>query len=121
MEFSAKQIAQLLQGVVEGNEEIIVNKLCKIEEGEEGGLSFLANPKYTQYIYTTKSSIVIVNQDFVAEEKISATLIRVKDAYSCFANLLEIYNQYRFNKKGISSLAVIDQKATVGEEAYIGE
>ena len=121
MEFSAKQIAQLLQGVVEGNEEIIVNKLCKIEEGEEGGLSFLANPKYTQYIYTTKSSIVIVNQDFVAEEKIEATLIRVKDAYSCFANLLEIYNQYRFNKKGISSLAVIDQKATVGEDNYIGE
>jgi len=121
MEFSAKQIAQMLEGRVEGNENAVVSKLCKIEEGEEGGLSFLANPKYNHYLYSTKASIVIINEDFELEEEIKTTVIRVKDAYSCFAKLLEIYNQYRLNKSGISSLAFIDKQAEIAEDVYVGE
>ncbi len=121
MEFSAKQIAQMLEGRVEGNENAVVGKLCKIEEGEEGGLSFLANPKYNHYLYSTKASIVIINEDFEQEEEIKTTVIRVKDAYSCFAKLLEIYNQYRLNKNGISSLAFIDKQAEIAEDVYVGE
>lgn len=121
MEFSAKQIAQMLEGRVEGNENAVVSKLCKIEEGEKGGLSFLANPKYNHYLYSTKASIVIINEDFEPEEEIKTTVIRVKDAYSCFAKLLEIYNQYRLNKNGISSLAFIDKQAEIAEDVYVGE
>ena len=121
MEFSAKQIAQMLEGRVEGNENAVVSKLCKIEEGEEGGLSFLANPKYNHYLYSTKASIVIINEDFEPEEEIKTTVIRVNDAYSCFAKLLEIYNQYRLNKNGISSLAFIDKQAEIAEDVYVGE
>lgn len=121
MEFSAKQIAQMLEGRVEGNENAVVSKLCKIEEGEEGGLSFLANPKYNHYLYSTKASIVIINEDFEPEEEIKTTVIRVKDAYSCFAKLLEIYNQYRLNKSGVSSLAFIDKQAEIAEDVYVGE
>lgn len=121
MEFRAKQIAQMLEGRVEGNENAVVSKLCKIEEGEEGGLSFLANPKYNHYLYSTKASIVIINEDFEPEEEIKTTVIRVKDAYSCFAKLLEIYNQYRLNKSGISSLAFIDKQAEIAEDVYVGE
>ncbi len=93
MEFTAQQIAELLKGTVEGNPEAKVNKLSKIEEGDEGSLTFLANPKYTPYIYNTNASIVIVNKNFVAENKINSTLVRVEDAYSAFAQLLEAYNQ----------------------------
>lgn len=121
MEFSAKQIAQMLEGRVEGNENAVVSKLCKIEEGEEDGMSFLANPKYNHYLYSTKASIVIINEDFEPEEEIKTTVIRVKDAYSCFAKLLEIYNQYRLNKNGISSLAFIDKQAEIAEDVYVGE
>lgn len=121
MEFSAEQIAQMLNGRVEGNKNTVVSKLYKIEEGEEGGLSFLANPKYNHYLYSTKASIVIINEDFEQEEEIKTTVIRVKDAYSCFAKLLEIYNQYRLNKSGISSLAFIDKQAEIAEDVYIGE
>ena len=98
MEFSAKQIAQMLQGTVVGDENAVVSKLCKIEEGEKGGLSFLANSKYNQYIYDTEASIVIVNEDFEPEQTVKTTMIKVKDAYSCFAQLLEVYNAYRLNK-----------------------
>ena len=121
MEFSAKQIAQMLEGRVEGNENAVASKLCKIEEGEEGGLSFLANPKYNHYLYSTKASIVIINDSFEPEEEIKTTVIRVKDAYSCFAKLLEIYNQYRLNKNGISSLAFIDKQAEIAEDVYVGD
>ena len=111
----------MLEGRVEGNENAVVSKLCKIEEGEEGGLSFLANPKYNHYLYSTKASIVIINEDFEPEEEIKTTVIRVKDAYSCFAKLLEIYNQYRLNKSGVSSLAFIDKQAEIAEDVYVGE
>jgi UDP-3-O-[3-hydroxymyristoyl] glucosamine N-acyltransferase len=121
MKFSAKQIAGLLNGKVEGDENAEVSKLSKIEEGKPGSLSFLANPKYTQYIYSTKASIVIVGKDFVPEQKISVTLIRVDDPYQSFAKLLEIYNQIKLNKEGISEKAHISNGAVIGKNVYIGE
>jgi UDP-3-O-[3-hydroxymyristoyl] glucosamine N-acyltransferase len=120
MEFSAKQIAEILNGKVEGNFDTKVRSIAKIEEGKPGCLSFLANPKYTAYIYTTASSIVLVNEDFIPEKPINATLIRVKDAYKAFATLLEFYQQYKLSKVGISSAAIIEPTAQIGEEVYIG-
>lgn len=120
MEFSAKQIAELLNGKIEGNPDVIVSNISKIEEGKECTLAFLANPKYTSYIYSTKASIVLVNQDFKAEKPISATLIRVKNAYQAFASLLEIYQKYKNNKVGISEKASIENSANLGEDVYIG-
>lgn len=121
MKFSAKHIAGLLDGKIEGDENAEVSKLSKIEEGKPGSLSFLANPKYAQYIYSTRASIVIVNNDFIPEQKISATLIRVADAYQSFAKLLEIYNQIKLNKAGISEKAHIPESAQIGKNVYIGE
>jgi UDP-3-O-[3-hydroxymyristoyl] glucosamine N-acyltransferase len=121
MEFSAKEIAGLLQGVVEGNADIKVSKLSKIEEGVPGSLSFLANPLYTPHIYHTQASIVIVNKDFVPEHPVSCTLVRVENAYMAFAKLLEIYNQIKLNKKGISSLAFVPESAKLGSDIYLGE
>jgi len=95
MEFSASQIAAVLEGSVDGNPEVRISRLSKIEEGEPGTLSFLANPKYTPYIYTTKASIVIVNKDFIPDQPVLSTLVRVEDAYTAFARLLELYNQIK--------------------------
>lgn len=121
MEFSAIQIAALLSGKVEGDEQAMVSNVSKIEEGKPGTLSFLANPKYTHYIYDTKASIVIVGNDFVPEKPVSATLIRVADAYSAFARLLEVYQQYKNDKKGISTLAFVNESAKYGNDVYLGE
>lgn len=120
MEFSAKQIAELLEGELVGNENASVNRLAKIEEGEPGSLSFLANPKYTPHIYTTEASIVIVNKDFQPEQEVKSTLIKVEDAYGSFAKLLDMYNQMKYDRKGISDHAVIDPSASLGEDVYIG-
>jgi len=100
---------------------IDVNSLSKIEEAKPGSLSFLANPKYTAYIYETQASIVIVNDDFKPTEEIKTTLIRVKDAYTAFSQLLEMYNQVKLNKSGISKQAAIASSAKIGENVYIGE
>jgi len=121
MEFSAKQIANILDGTIDGNPDVSVNYVSKIEEGESGTLSFLANPKYTHYIYKTEASIVIVNKDFKPEKEIKSTLIRVDDAYQAFAKLLEVYNKVKSAKKGISKNASIAESATIGEDAYIGD
>ncbi|MEI6748117.1 MAG: UDP-3-O-(3-hydroxymyristoyl)glucosamine N-acyltransferase [Bacteroidales bacterium] len=121
MEFTAAEITQLLQGKLDGDPEVKVWKLAKIEEGEKGALSFLANPKYTAFVYTTSSSIVLVNDDFEAEQSVLATIIRVPDAYSAFARLLEIYNEVHLNKTGISDKAYIAPSATLGKNLYIGE
>jgi UDP-3-O-[3-hydroxymyristoyl] glucosamine N-acyltransferase len=121
MKFSAKQIADLLKGQIEGNATIEINKLAKIEEGVEGSISFLANPKYTQYLYTTQASLVIVNKDLVLTAPVSATLIRVDSAEKAFATLLEMYNQIKLNKSGISKMAAIAESATVGNNIYAGE
>ncbi len=105
---------------MEGNPSVEVSSLSKIEEGKKGTLTFLANPKYTQYIYHTEASIVIVNEDFDPEKEITTTLIRVKDAYSAFAQLLELYQQSKEKKSGISKSAFIAETATIGTDVYIG-
>ena len=119
MEFSAKQIAAFIQGEIIGNEEATVQTFAKIEEGIPGALSFLANPKYTPYIYTTRSSIVLVNKDFVPEQEIQATLIKVENAYESLAKLMNLYQTSKPKKTGISSLAYIAPTARIGKEAYI--
>jgi UDP-3-O-[3-hydroxymyristoyl] glucosamine N-acyltransferase len=127
MEFSAKIIASMLGGEVVGNEEVMVSKVSRIEEGESGGLCFLANPKYEQYIYTTNASVVLVSKDFEPKEAISATQIKVEDPYSAFAALLKQYEQIMANPfQGIHESAFIDVTAKVGENvtihplAYVG-
>src|ERR1035437_3241984 len=121
MEFSAKQIADLLQGQIEGDENAKISKLSKIEEGEPGSISFLANPKYTQYLYTTKASLVIVNKDLVLTGPINTTLVRVESAENAFGKLLEMYNQVKLNKSGISKVSFISETAKVGNNIYAGE
>ena len=121
MEFSAIQIATFLSGTVEGDPEVKVYNVAKIEEGAPGMLSFLANPKYAQYLYTTKSSIVLINNDFELQGDVSATLIRVPDAYAAFAQLLGLYQQFMQSKVGVSSLSFISKDASYGEDVYIGE
>jgi UDP-3-O-[3-hydroxymyristoyl] glucosamine N-acyltransferase len=121
MEFTAKDIAGLVGGTIDGNPDIKVNRLARIEDGEPEALSFLANPKYYPFIYTTQSSIVLVQSDFVADQSLSCTLIRVDDPYTAFANLLEIYDKMRKGKTGISSLSSIAKSAKIGNNAYIGD
>ena len=120
MKFTATQIAGILEGEVEGNPQIAVHKLSKIEEGEQGSLTFLANPKYTSYIYSTKASITIVNKDFIPEQNLSTTLIKVDDAYKSFSKLLEYYNQVKNNKVGIESPSFISETVEYGEGFYLG-
>lgn len=120
MEFTASQIAGILEGEVEGNPEIAVHKLAKIEEGEKGSLTFLANPKYTQYIYSTEASITIVNRDFIPEQTLTTTLIKVQDAYKSFSKLLAYYNQVKFNKTGIEAPVFISESASYGDDFYMG-
>ncbi|MBX7051644.1 MAG: UDP-3-O-(3-hydroxymyristoyl)glucosamine N-acyltransferase [Flavobacteriales bacterium] len=122
MQFTATQIAAMLGGNVEGNPDTIVSSLSKIEEGKPGTLTFLANPKYTEFIYATGASIAIVSDDFTPEKSLppSLTLIRVKDAYGSFAKLLEAYNQLRKPKPGIDDKAAISASAKIGAGVYIG-
>ncbi|RAV30145.1 UDP-3-O-(3-hydroxymyristoyl)glucosamine N-acyltransferase [Sinomicrobium soli] len=120
MKFTASQIAGILEGDVVGNPDVEVSKLAKIEEGTEGDLTFLANPKYTSYIYTTKASVTIVNKDFEAESELSTTLIKVEDAYKSFSRLLEYYNQVKLNKTGIEQPSYISETASHGENIYRG-
>jgi len=120
MEFTAATIAGFLKGEIEGNPEVKVNTIAKIEEGHEGALSFLANPKYEHFIYTTGSSIVLVNKNFVPSAKVKATLIRVENAYESFASLLQLVDQARPRKKGIHPSAVIESTAKIGSDVYIG-
>jgi len=120
MEFSAKLIAQVLQGEIVGDENASVHTFAKIEEGVPGAISFLSNPKYTPYIYETQSSIVLVNKDFIPEKEIKATLIKVDNAYEALAKLLTIYEQSKPRKQGISSLASIAASAKIGKDAYVG-
>jgi len=121
MEFSASQIAEFVQGTIEGNPEIKVNRFSKIEEATCGSLTFLSNPAYTPHIYTTSASIVLVANSFVPERKLMCTLIRVADPYGALATLLELYQNQLPQKTGISPLAFIATSATIGVGAYIGE
>ena len=120
MEFSAKQIAAFIQGEIIGDENVIVHTFAKIEEGIPGALSFLANPKYTSYIYTTQSSIVLVNKDFTPEKETKATLIKVANAYESLAKLMSLYEASKPKKQGVDSLAYIATSAKLGDNVYIG-
>ncbi|MCD8289946.1 MAG: UDP-3-O-(3-hydroxymyristoyl)glucosamine N-acyltransferase [Prevotella sp.] len=120
MAFTARQIADYIQGKIEGDENITINTFAKIEEGIPGAISFLSNPKYTHYIYETKSSIVLINDDVVLEKPVAATLIRVKNAYESIAKLLQLYQATLPRKKEISEMASISSKAKIGNNCYIG-
>lgn len=120
MQFTAKQIADFIGGRVEGNENATVSTFAKIEEGKEGAITFLSNPKYTPYIYETKASIVLINEDVQLEKPVSATLIRVKNAYECVAKLLQMYAASLPKKTGIHPLAFISESAQIGKDVYIG-
>jgi len=120
MEFTAKQIAEMIGGRVEGNEQATVNSFAKIEEGKQGAISFLSNPKYTHYLYDTQSSVVLINEDVELEKPVATTLIRVKNAYESVARLLQIYESMNPRKTGIDPHAYISDKATVGKDVYIG-
>ncbi len=121
MKFTAQQIANALNGKVEGRPEAEVSTLSKIEEGKPGSISFLANPIYTKYIYDTQADIVVVNEDFVPEKPLKTTLIRVKDAYLAFTSLLEIYQNAKQQKSGVSPKASIAATAKLGKDVYIGD
>jgi len=121
MEFSAQQIAGILNGQIEGDVNAKITKLAKIEEGVPGSISFLANPLYTQYLYTTKATLVIIAKDYVLTGPVTATLIRVENPGNAFAKLLEMYNQVKLNKTGISKQAYISESAKVGRNVYAGE
>jgi len=120
MEFTAKLIAGYLQGEIVGNENATVNTFAKIEEGTSGAISFLSNPKYTHYLYTTQSTIVLVNKDIELEQEVSATLIKVDNAYEALAKLLKLYEENKPQKKGISTMAYIDPTAKLGKDVYVG-
>ncbi len=120
MKFTAAQIANLLHGIVEGNPEAEIYKLAKIEEGTEGSLTFLSNPRYTPFIYSTNASVTIVKDSFQPEERIKTTLIRVKDPYKAFSTLLEHYNQIKLNISGIEEPVYISDSAQYGENIYLG-
>ena len=120
MEFTAKQIAELIQGRIEGDENAVVNNFAKIEEGKKGAISFLSNPKYTHYVYTTESSVVLIDEQVELEQPTKATLIRVKNAYECVAKLLQMYDAMKPKKTGIDPLAFISPKAKIGKDCYVG-
>ena len=120
MKFTVNQIAKILNGVIDGDPNIMLNQLTKIEEGCKHSLSFLSNPKYNEYLYETKSSAVIINKSFVPEKKINATLIRVEDAYSSFAQLLRILEDMQKKQTGIEQPCFIHETATIGKNVYIG-
>ncbi|GAB3932834.1 UDP-3-O-(3-hydroxymyristoyl)glucosamine N-acyltransferase [Mucilaginibacter myungsuensis] len=120
MQFKASDISLLLNGTVEGDPSVVVSRLAKIEEGTAGSLSFLANPKYEHFLYTTDSSVVIVNNEQVLTAPVKATLIRVENAYSAFTALLNQYSAIRLNKSGVEQPSFVHESATIGKNAYIG-
>jgi len=120
MKITVKQISEILHGTIVGDPEQEVNKLSKIEEGEKGSLTFLSNPKYTHYIYTTKASVAIVNNDFKSEKDISITLIKVTNAYQAFSKLLAFYNEIKLDKKGIEQPNFVSKTAQLGKDIYLG-
>lgn len=120
MKFKASQIAEALEGIVEGDEEVEVHSLSKIEEGTKGSLTFLSNPKYTNYIYDSNASIVIISEDFKPEKPVSSTLIRVKDPHQCFSKILKLYQDSLPKKKGVEQPSFVSDGVVVPEDAYIG-
>jgi UDP-3-O-[3-hydroxymyristoyl] glucosamine N-acyltransferase len=120
MEFTVREIAAFLGGEVEGNQDITINNVSKIEDGKSGTLTFLANPKYNSFIYETKADVVLVNRSFKPEKPVVATMIKVQNAYESLARLMDLYIESLPKKKGIEVPSYISAKARHGEEAYIG-
>ena len=120
MNFTAGQIADQLNGTVVGDRDVDINTLSKIEEGKKGSLTFLANPKYTEFIYSTDASATIVSNDFEPTEKITTTLIKVKDPYSSFTTILELFNEDKSKRSGISDKSDIDKSSTISKSSYVG-
>ena len=120
MNFTAGQIADQLNGTVVGNRDVDINTLSKIEEGKKGSLTFLANPKYTEFIYSTDASATIVANDFKPTEKITTTLIKVEDPYSSFTKILELFNDDKSKRSGISDKSDIDKSSTISKSSYVG-
>lgn len=120
LSFTAEQIATVLNGTIEGNPSVTINKFSKIEEGTPGSLTFLANSKYTNYIYSTQASAVLVNKDFVADKPIQATLIRCDNAYAALAILLDMVEKMKPQKKGIEAMTFIAESAQLGKDVYVG-
>jgi len=119
MQFTAQQISDLINGTIEGDAEVAVSEISKIEEAQQGSITFLSNPKYESFLYSSNASIVIVNEDQLVKQPIHSTLIRVKDAYTALSVLLDVYNQLRFDKKGIEEPSFIHPTATIGKDVYI--
>ena len=120
MQFTAKQIADFIGGRVEGNEQATISTFAKIEEATEDAITFLSNPKYTSYIYDTKASIVLINDDLELEHPVESTLIRVPNAYECVAKLMQMYAASLPKKTGIDPLAFVSKTAEIGKDVYIG-
>ena len=120
MKFTAEQIAGILEGEVIGNPNAEVSRLSKIEEGTDGSLTFLSNPKYQNFIYSTQASVTIVNQSFIAEGPITTTLIKVEDAYGAFSKILAFYDQVKHNKNGIEQPSFISESVKYGSDFYLG-
>jgi UDP-3-O-[3-hydroxymyristoyl] glucosamine N-acyltransferase len=120
MKFTAQQIANQLEGTVEGDPNVVIFQLSKIEEAQQGSLTFLSNPKYTQFIYKTKASVTIVDEDFVAEDDLSTTLVRVPNAYDSFSVLLDYYNKVKTNKSGIDESSIVDSSVQMGKNCFVG-
>jgi len=120
MQFTAHELSLMLNGTVEGDASVAVNQLAKIEEAQAGSLTFLANPRYQQYLYTTNASVVIVNNDQALAQPVKATLIRVPNAYSAITVLLEKYNTIKLNKTGVEQPCFIHPSAKIGEDVYVG-
>ena len=121
MKFTAQQIAAQLEGTVEGDPNVVVFQLSKIEEAQKGSLTFLSNPKYTPFIYKTQASVTIVNQDFIPEDDLSTTLVRVDNAYDSFSILLDYYNKEKTAISGLSQSAVINPSVKMGKNCFVGE
>jgi len=119
MQFTAQQISDLIHGTIEGDAEVAVSDISKIEEAQQGSITFLSNPKYETYLYSSNASIIIVNEDQLIKQPVQPTLIRVKDAYTALSILLDAYNQLRFDKKGIEEPSFIHPTATIGKDVYI--
>jgi UDP-3-O-[3-hydroxymyristoyl] glucosamine N-acyltransferase len=120
MKFTAKQIADILDGEIVGNPDEEVSKLSKIEDGQKGSLTFLSNPKYNAFLYATNASIVIVNKSFIVEKEITTTIIRVEDSYNSFSKILDFYNDVKNNKIGRENPHFISDNVTIGSNEYIG-
>ena len=120
MELTAAQLATLVRGEIEGDASVKVSAYSKIEEAKAGSLSFLANPKYTHYVYNTEASVLLVRKDFVAEHPVKATLIRVDDPYAALADLLEMAQKAVPEKCGVEQPSFVSKSATIPEDAYIG-